>query len=454
MRAVATVALPSAKPEWFASWFDSAHYHRLYSHRDQAEARAFVDRLIDRLEPARGASMLDLGCGSGRHARCLAARGFRVTGLDLSAGSLARARSNRGPEVRYLEQDMRQPFGTNAFDFVFSLFTSFGYFGDPGDHSVVIGNIAAALTGGGRLVLDYLNARHVEQHLVASEQVSRGEVIYQLTRWSTAQAFFKRIEIHDGTLPAPLEYVERVATLTLGDFQRLFEERGLVIEQAYGDYQLAPFDAIESPRLILVAARRSTRDRSAPRQAFADATQRLGGDAEIRGQHGLRNAPDDRGIRREELQVSLLGGGTERADDPLILRRRVLLEAGAKCGAIGGNIVDQPLVRGRVDQQQLGVFDRVDEVLRGRAGVEAVGVGEPPRLGRELNDVFLALGVDDVVAQAARRDEGGVGGDVAAPLQELALSQPLVDERPADNREIVLSEGGPLREVRAQHIER
>ena len=130
MRTVATVAPPLAKPEWFASWFDSAHYHRLYSHRDQAEARAFVDRLIDRLEPARGASMLDLGCGSGRHARCLAARGFRVTGLDLSAGSLARARSQSRPDVRYVEQDMRQPFGTNAFDLVFSLFTSFGYFED------------------------------------------------------------------------------------------------------------------------------------------------------------------------------------------------------------------------------------------------------------------------------------------------------------------------------------
>ena len=453
MRTVATVAPPLAKPEWFASWFDSAHYHRLYSHRDQAEARAFVDRLIDRLEPVRSASMLDLGCGSGRHARCLAARGFRVTGLDLSAGSLARARSHRGPHVRYVEQDMRQPFGTSAFDLVFSLFTSFGYFEDARDHSSVIGNIAAALSGSGRLVLDYLNAHHVEQRLIASEEVSRGEVIYKLTRWSTAEAFFKRIEIHDSTLPAPLEYVERVAKLTLGDFERLFDERGLVIEQLYGDYRLAPFDAIESPRLVLVAARRPARDRSAPRQALADAAQRLGGDAEIRGQHGLRNAPDDRGVGREELQVSLLGGGAERADDPLILRSRVLLQAGAERRAKGGHVVEQSQVRRRIDQQQLGVLDRIDEVLRGRAAVEAVGVGKPPRLGRELDDVFLALRVDDVVAQAARRDERGVGGNVAAPLQELALTQPLVDESAANHREIVLAEDGPLREVCAQHIE-
>ena len=453
MRTVATVAPPLAKPDWFASWFDSAHYHRLYAHRDQAEARAFVDRLIDRLEPARGAGMLDLGCGSGRHARSLAARGFRVTGIDLSAGSLARARSIRGPDVRYVEQDMRQPFGANAFDVVFSLFTSFGYFEDARDHSSVVGNIAAALTGGGTLVLDYLNAHHVERHLVASEEVSRGDVRYHLTRWSTAQAFFKRIEIHDPTLPAPLEYVERVAKLTLGDFQRLFDDRGLAIEQIYGDYQLAPFDAIESPRLILVAARRSTRARSAPRQALPDATERLGSDAEIRGQHGLRNAPHDRGVGREELQVSLLGGGAERADDPLILRSGMTLQSGAKCGGISGDVVDEPRMRRWVDQQQRGVLDRVDEILRGGARVEAVRVGEPPRLGGELDDVLLALGVDDVVAEAARRDEGGVGGDVAAPLQELAGIEPLVDEGAADGREIIFAERRPLREIPAQHIE-
>ena len=269
-------------------------------------------------------------------------------------------------DVRYVEQDMRQPFGTNAFDLVFSLFTSFGYFEDARDHSSVIGNIAAALTGGGTLVLDYLNAHHVERHLVASEEVSRGEVVYKLTRWSTAQAFFKRIEIHDSIaagaarirrargeadargLSAP---VRRARPRDRADLRRL---------------PLTPFDAIESPRLILVAAKRSARIRSAPaRQAFADAAQRLGSDAEIRGQHGLRNAPHDRGIGREELQVSLLGGGTERADDPLILRSRVTLQSGAERGGISGHVVDQPQVRRRIDQQQLGVFDRVDEVLRG-----------------------------------------------------------------------------------------
>lgn len=38
-----------------------------------------------------GAAILDVGCGTGRHAVELAGHGYRVTGLDLSAGMLAEA---------------------------------------------------------------------------------------------------------------------------------------------------------------------------------------------------------------------------------------------------------------------------------------------------------------------------------------------------------------------------
>ena len=33
------------EPEWFATWFDSPHYHKLYAHRDEQEAAGFIDRL-------------------------------------------------------------------------------------------------------------------------------------------------------------------------------------------------------------------------------------------------------------------------------------------------------------------------------------------------------------------------------------------------------------------------
>ena len=52
---------------------------------------AEIDFLIEELKIAPGESILDVGCGTGRHAVELARRGYRVTGIDLSTRMLARA---------------------------------------------------------------------------------------------------------------------------------------------------------------------------------------------------------------------------------------------------------------------------------------------------------------------------------------------------------------------------
>src|SRR5262249_22611318 len=111
--------------EWFSAWFDSAHYHRLYARRDEREAGGLIDRLIEHDILIPGSSVLDLGCGAGRYSRHLACRGFDVTGIDLSAESLKRARASEGPHLRFLRQDMRLPFRAGPFDHIVNLFTSF-----------------------------------------------------------------------------------------------------------------------------------------------------------------------------------------------------------------------------------------------------------------------------------------------------------------------------------------
>ncbi len=55
--------------QWFKDWFNSPYYHLLYSNRDEREAAAFIDKLVDYLRPAPGALMLDVACGRGRHAK-------------------------------------------------------------------------------------------------------------------------------------------------------------------------------------------------------------------------------------------------------------------------------------------------------------------------------------------------------------------------------------------------
>jgi malonyl-CoA O-methyltransferase len=70
-----------------------------------------------------GLSVLDLGCGTGRHALRLAAAGAEVTAVDFSEGMLAEARRKPGAErVRFLVHDLHDPLPmpAGAFDRVVS----------------------------------------------------------------------------------------------------------------------------------------------------------------------------------------------------------------------------------------------------------------------------------------------------------------------------------------------
>ena len=246
----------SEQQQWFSTWFDSSHYHQLYGYRDHMEAAQFIDTLVARLRPGPAARMLDLGCGAGRHANHLAAKGFRVTGLDLAAGSIREAAGQASPGTRFARHDMREPFGDAAYDYVFNFFTSFGYFDTLNEHLAVIWNVAHALELGGKLVMDYLNVRYAEARLTAREIKTIDGVTYRITRWCDARHFFKSLIVEDPRLDAPVHHLERVAKFTLADLQCMFAINGLSVEDVRGDYQLGPYDALDSPRLILIAKKR------------------------------------------------------------------------------------------------------------------------------------------------------------------------------------------------------
>lgn len=71
----------------------------------------------------RGREVLDLGCGTGRHALWLASEGARVTAVDFSEGMLEEARRKPGAaRVRFLAHDLHQPlpFADGSFEVVVS----------------------------------------------------------------------------------------------------------------------------------------------------------------------------------------------------------------------------------------------------------------------------------------------------------------------------------------------
>ena len=71
----------------------AAYYDLLYEDKRYDEEAQFVARLLREQAP-HARSILELGCGTGKHALALARQGFSLTGVDLSPGwSIARMRA-------------------------------------------------------------------------------------------------------------------------------------------------------------------------------------------------------------------------------------------------------------------------------------------------------------------------------------------------------------------------
>ena len=244
----------SAVP-WFKDWFNSPYYHQLYFQRDEAEAALFIDRLIDHLHPPAKAEMLDVACGKGRHSRYLAAKGFNVTGIDISEDSIKEAKEFERENLQFYLHDMRLPFRLHYFDYAFNFFTSFGYFATRREHDNSIRTIAQSIKPGGTFVLDYLNVHYAEDHLVHRSEKKVDNVNYFITKWFDETHFYKKIVVEDEDTDMPVEYTEKVSKFSLGDFTDMFAYQGLQIQEVFGDYQFSDYDVKKSPRLLMIASK-------------------------------------------------------------------------------------------------------------------------------------------------------------------------------------------------------
>lgn len=259
-----------AEQAWYKEWFDSRFYHQLYFERNEAEARVFIDRLVQHLQPPSGSLALDIACGRGRHSRILAAHGLEVTGIDLSPASIGAAQQAGPDTIQYFIHDIRLPFWINYFDYAFNFFTSFGYFRTRREHDDAMRTIAGSLKPGGIVVFDYLNTHFAEEHPVPNEVRQIGDTQYDIHRWNDETHFYKKITVTDPSLAEPLTYTEQVAKFSLGDFTDLLGFQSLQVQEVFGDYELNPYDIRKTPRLIIVARKKPLEPEDQQKRLYSD----------------------------------------------------------------------------------------------------------------------------------------------------------------------------------------
>lgn len=138
--------------EQYAPWYDL-----LYEDKNYAAEADFVDAQLLRHGARRGA-LLDLGCGTGVHAVAFARKGWRVTGIDISADMIRRAgeRLAQDPQPVTLRQgDVSEAGPERNFDAAVSLFHVASYQTSPARLQGMFANACAALKPGSLLLFDY-----------------------------------------------------------------------------------------------------------------------------------------------------------------------------------------------------------------------------------------------------------------------------------------------------------
>ncbi|MBI4929793.1 MAG: class I SAM-dependent methyltransferase [Bacteroidetes bacterium] len=104
-----------------AVFLSYAHYYDLlYADKDYSSESDYVFQLIKKYAPTTK-SILNLGCGTGKHDVFLEKKGFKITGIDLSEEMISRA-NLQNSQIDFRVGDVRTIQLNKKFDAVISLF--------------------------------------------------------------------------------------------------------------------------------------------------------------------------------------------------------------------------------------------------------------------------------------------------------------------------------------------
>lgn len=178
-----------------------------------------VDFVERELGGDRCKKILDIACGTGRHAIELARGGYQVTGFDLSEGQLRLARekaSVAGVSVEFQRRDATEPHFTQEFDAALMFCEgAFPLMETDEKNFAILQHAAGALRPDGKLMLTTLNALFPLFHSVKDflESKQSGAAAEKLT--FDLMTFRNRGELtftDDGGQPHTIETDERFYT--------------------------------------------------------------------------------------------------------------------------------------------------------------------------------------------------------------------------------------------------
>jgi cyclopropane fatty-acyl-phospholipid synthase-like methyltransferase len=192
-----------------------------------------VEFILAELALPPGSSILDMGCGVGRHAIEFATKGYRVIGVDISSGMLDEARRRAalaGVEVEWVQADASRFRLMEEVDGAVCLCEgAFGLLGsadDPFTHDLaILKGIHASIKSGSKFILTALNGM-AKIRKATQEDIERG-VIDPAAQLET---FSLEVETEEMTESIVL----RERGFVPSELRLMLEISGFVVEKMYG----------------------------------------------------------------------------------------------------------------------------------------------------------------------------------------------------------------------------
>lgn len=142
-------------------------YDLLYNQKDYLAESLFINQLIrkQKTQPAKELKILDLACGTGKHAFELEKLGYTVSGSDISADMIQIAKKvaeEKNSTCNFFNHSFQDSDKIEGkYDVVISMFSAINYLTSYKDLEKTLKNIRGLLKEGGILIFDYWNGNAV-----------------------------------------------------------------------------------------------------------------------------------------------------------------------------------------------------------------------------------------------------------------------------------------------------
>jgi SAM-dependent methyltransferase len=230
------------------------------------QTAAQVDFVCGVLELRGRERILDLACGFGRHSLELARRGFHVVGVDITADYIDEARKRaeeEGLDTEFVCADLSETSYRDEFDVVLNLADgAIGYLEDDAQNLRVFDTVSLALKQGGKHLMDVCNAAYAAKHFPRRgwEVGSRGLSLSDF-EWDSASSrmVFGGVELKYGEVLTKPEEIscDPVRLYTLPELEAILRNRGMVVRQAFGDYDRTVAASDDQLQLLVYSQKQS-----------------------------------------------------------------------------------------------------------------------------------------------------------------------------------------------------